>query len=350
MLIHMKKLSYSIAACIRFVATTSSFFFVALSFSTLATAKNQPFSFALMGDQPYNDFLEPATDSLIKSINADPSLQWILHVGDIKGGGEPCTDELLKRRIAQIQGSEKPLVYVPGDNEWTDCHRDSNGNYDSQERLGFLRQQAFTQARTLGQKSFPVRQQTSQGFPEHLMWLQGSTLFIALNVPGSNNDLSNPASRKTTAKKVRQLFMDREKAIDSWLAQAEQLFTNTQSAPTETVIAIQGNPIDGSGTAWNLDALLRTGNGYESFMRRLSAYINNTGRPLLLAHGDTHRYKWDKPDLKDYGGTATSNALFYRVEGWGHPFVNSWVKITITPGNASPFEARSFSETAKPSN
>jgi predicted phosphodiesterase len=306
------------------------------------TAQATPFSFALMGDQPYSDVFEPATDSLISSMNSDPDVQWILHVGDIKGGAEPCTDELLIRRIEQLRRSEKPLVYVPGDNEWTDCHRESNGNFNPQERLAFLRKQAFTQPATLGKTTFPVRQQTSPPYPEQLMWQHGSTLFISLNLPGSNNDLKNPKSRKTKNKEVQRLFKKRKNAINTWLSDAEKLFANANTMPTETVIAIQGNPIDGSGSPSN--------NGYDDFMKRLVQYINNTGRPVLLVHGDTHRFKWDRPNLQQFGGSATTNALFYRAEGWGHPFVNAWAKVTVTPGAAAPFDVKSIAETATPDN
>lgn len=315
---------------------------VALLLGQAGTAQASSFSFALMGDQPYTDLLEPATDSLIKTMNRDPDVQWILHVGDIKGGAEPCTDELLTRRIEQLRRSEKPLVYVPGDNEWTDCHRESNGNFNSQERLEFVRKQAFEQPETLGKIAFPVRQQTSHPYPEHLMWQHGGTLFISLNVPGSNNDLENPKSRKTKNTEIQRLFKKRKNAINAWLTDAEKLFANINTAPTETVIAIQGNPIDGSGSPSN--------NGYEDFMKRLVKYIDNTGRPVLLIHGDTHRFKWDKPQLKQFGSSASTNALFYRAEGWGHPFVNPWVKVTVTPGSTSPFDVKSIAEIAKPDN
>jgi len=292
---------------------------------------SMPFSFAVIGDQPYNNLLEPATDSLINTISKEPDVHWILHLGDIKGGAEPCSDSLIIRRLAQLQRSEKPLVYVPGDNEWTDCHRASNGGYDTQERLQFLRANAFSTARSMGIRPFPVRQQTEHPFPEHLMWQQGSTLFISLNIPGSNNDLRNPDS-------LRQ----REKAIDAWLAQAEKLFENATLSPTESIIAIQGNPIDGSG--------LGKQDGYAAFKQRLVGYINTTQRPVLLLHGDTHRFKWDRPSLKKYAGTAQTDALFYRAEGWGHPFINTWVKIKVTPGADTPFQVESMSQTAEPIN
>jgi len=304
-----------------------------------ANEHQNTFSFALIGDQPYNDFFEPATDSLIQYLAQETDIHWILHVGDIKGGNEPCNNELITRRIAQLQRSEKPLVYVPGDNEWTDCHRPSNGNFNTQERLNFLRQQAFSQPSSLGKTNFKVRQQSSHPYPEHLMWTQGSTLFVSLNIPGSNNDLLNPKSRKTTSKKAEQLLKARDQAMNAWLGEAEALFNNPDTRPTETVIAIQGNPIDGSGGASTNPAK----NGYTGFMIRLVKYIKATGRPVLLAHGDTHRFKWDKPSLERFGGTTETDALFYRVEGWGHPFMNAWVQVKITPGSAQPFEARSIS-------
>ena len=33
----------------------------------------------------------------------------------------------------------KPVVYLPGDNEWTDRHHTNNGDYDPIERLAHLR-------------------------------------------------------------------------------------------------------------------------------------------------------------------------------------------------------------------
>ena len=304
-----------------------------------ASPNQNTFSFALIGDQPYNDFFEPATSSLIQHIAQEPGVHWILHVGDIKGGNEPCADELIQRRIAQLQRSEIPLVYVPGDNEWTDCHRPSNGNFDSQERLNFLRQLVFSQPRSLGKANFPIRQQTSHPYPENLMWIQGSTLFVSLNIPGSNNDLLNPKSRKTSQRKAKQLLQARDQAVDAWLSEAEALFVDNNTRPTETVIAIQGNPIDGSGgRSTNPEK-----NGYAGFMTRLVKYINTTKRPVLLAHGDTHRFKWDRPSMKEFGGTNDTDALFYRVEGWGHPFMNTWVRVKIMPGSVVPFEASSVS-------
>ena len=57
-----------------------------------------------------------------------------------------------------------PLVYTPGDNEWTDCHRANNGSYNPLERLGKVRQLFFPHpGRTLGQHPVDVASQDRAG-------------------------------------------------------------------------------------------------------------------------------------------------------------------------------------------
>ena len=69
---------------------------------------------------------------------------------DIKGGREPCSDALFARRRALLARSAHPLVLLPGDNEWTDCHRPSAGAFDPLERLAALRRRFFAPGRSLG--------------------------------------------------------------------------------------------------------------------------------------------------------------------------------------------------------
>ena len=55
-----------------------------------------------------------------------------------------------------------PLVYTPGDNEWTDCHRTSNGGYTPTERLDVIRTTFFPQpGLTLGKQRRPVDAQAA---------------------------------------------------------------------------------------------------------------------------------------------------------------------------------------------
>ena len=63
-----------------------------------------------------------------------------------------------------------PLIYTPGDNEWTDCRPISK--YDPNERLDRLRQLFFAAPRSLGQRSRALTRQSdlvNYGLPENLL-------------------------------------------------------------------------------------------------------------------------------------------------------------------------------------
>src|SRR5258708_14940906 len=90
---------------------------------------------AAFGDWPYNDILLNSAHLLIDSVNSDPKVRLVLHVGDIHSVSQPCTGAGLSPIPAgSVPGSNQtifnifeqfkdPLVYTPGDNEWTDCHK-----------------------------------------------------------------------------------------------------------------------------------------------------------------------------------------------------------------------------------
>ena len=102
------------------------------------------FSYALIGDMPYGSEGVTKFENLITDINNEPTVQWVVHAEDIKTGGTPCTDEFLGEPVALFQRFTKPFIIIPGDNEWTDCHRETAGQFDPLERLAVLRN-LFTQ-------------------------------------------------------------------------------------------------------------------------------------------------------------------------------------------------------------
>jgi hypothetical protein len=118
---------------------------------------NKPITLAVMGDWPYNTLLMKNAPLLINSINSSsPKVNRVMHVGDIHAGSMPCTSYGILPTITKadpgwslqvyhaFQAMNAPVVYTPGDNEWTDCHRANNGKYDPLERLAALRQRFFT--------------------------------------------------------------------------------------------------------------------------------------------------------------------------------------------------------------
>ena len=94
-----------------------------------------PLTVAVYGDSPYGLAAYPPggqsgdtaelqkSPAFISTINADPSVSEVIHVGDIHSGKDFCT-EAYDNQIASLwQQFRKPVVYTPGDNEWSDCHK-----------------------------------------------------------------------------------------------------------------------------------------------------------------------------------------------------------------------------------
>src|SRR5215471_6914741 len=95
------------------------------------------FTLAVYGDAPYGTFQGDqaefdATPAFIDSVNADPDVSAVVHVGDIHSGKQWCTEAYDRSIAALWTHYADPLVYTPGDNEWTDCHKagEGGGTYD----------------------------------------------------------------------------------------------------------------------------------------------------------------------------------------------------------------------------
>src|SRR5258706_7938011 len=52
---------------------------------------NEKFTIAVFGDWPYSQTLLTSAPLLVNSINADPDVSLIIHVGDIHSGSMVCT-------------------------------------------------------------------------------------------------------------------------------------------------------------------------------------------------------------------------------------------------------------------
>lgn len=116
-----------------------SLVFCALFVSLLASGQQKKFTFVAFGDMPYrvpNDYSK--FERVIKTLNQQKP-DFIVHVGDFKSGSSLCSTEYFERMHAYFETFEPPLIYTPGDNEWTDCNRKAAGEYDPLERLDVLR-------------------------------------------------------------------------------------------------------------------------------------------------------------------------------------------------------------------
>jgi hypothetical protein len=239
---------------------------------------------------------------------------------------------LYEQRRRLFQASRHAFVLVPGDNDWTDCHRRAAGGYDPLERLDRLRQVFYADAMSLGQNQLRLERQSDdpgtaaafRAYRENVRWMAGGVLFIGLNIPGSNDNFGRTPQ-------MDEEHEQRGRANAAWLAQGFDLAKKHDYAAV--FIFIQANP------DFDLSYLRRSNraDGYAAFKQELLAHTLAFGKPVVLVHGDTHRYRVDQP-LYD-PATLKRVEQFTRIESFGSPFVD-WIRVTLDPDNSKLFAIR----------
>ena len=247
-------------------------------------AQAEPFTVVAYGDVPYGEPAEvyPPFEALIEAINArDPRLA--IHVGDTKSGGTPCSDEILAEQLAYLNQVQAPVLYTPGDNEWTDCHREAAGGFDPLERLAHIRETYFAEPGTsFGAEPMEV---VSQGgaTPENVRVRVGDVLFVTAHVVGSNNNF------QTRDMAAVEEFMARDAASTAWL---EEGFREAGDA-SAVVVAVHadmlGEGFDAERGSWPGHS------GFAGFGEALKEQAAAFGRPVLLIYGDSHVFTQSRP-------------------------------------------------------
>jgi hypothetical protein len=194
-------------------------------------AQAETWRFALIGDTPYSDYERAELPKMLSAI-AERHVEFIAHIGDFKSGSSRCDDALFEDRYKLFQNSRVPFIFVPGDNEWTDCERLSNGAYDPLERLGKLRRLFWEDEFSLGKTQLPLARQAG-GYPEHSRFRLGPVLFVTLNLPGGNNNWG-------LTSEARPEFLARNPVVLAWLRDSFNLANREQLAGI--VLLFQANP------------------------------------------------------------------------------------------------------------
>ena len=81
----------------------------------------ESFRFLATGDLPYSIEQFDKYHRLLKQSESE-KFSFLVHVGDFKESYAECSDESFERIRQMFQNYPKPVVYTPGDNDWTDCH------------------------------------------------------------------------------------------------------------------------------------------------------------------------------------------------------------------------------------
>jgi hypothetical protein len=349
------------------------------------------FTYAVYGDAPYE--VNPtatteldATPAFIDAVNADPDVSTVVHVGDIHSGKQYCT-EPYDRRIADLfTRFTDPLVYTPGDNEWTDCHktaegggkynastgqvdfvRDTQGNPvdyaggDPVQNLALVRSIFFPQpGATLGSGSLHTTSQAvafdpahpeDAAYVENVMWQQRGFVFVTLNIPGASNNDTDPWYGAPTMSDEQATEVRQRTAADlRWLDRA---FATAADQDAQGLVVID------QADLWDLDSQPRTHlSEYEPIVKSLAEHTAAFGRPVLALEGDSHVYRSDNP-LQQGAACAGDGNVCTTYDDWNtHPYYDvpnfhrivvhgstvplEYLELVVTPGAHWPTTDMSF--------
>jgi hypothetical protein len=336
---------------------------LALTGAVLATAtgsadahgdhRDQRIQIGVFGDMPYGPYGRAHFPAVLRDINRS-RLNFSVFVGDTKNGSDPCYadphpsdpanptpegavadaahPDVYKAALGAFDSLRRPVVYVPGDNEWTDCDRTSitDGKAsDSNDRLAYLRKLSYRSARSLGRHRMLVTRQSAE-YPENVRWRRGPVTFIALNIPGSDNNFSL-GGKEGPAAEAQAEYAARNSANLRWIRAG---FASARSHGSKSVaLFIQAD-------MWDPEATSLT--HYADTKRVLFEQTTSFKGQVLLVNGDSHHFEIDKP-LTDY---ATTNAAglegpntvenFTRTTGFGED-QNHWTSITVNRRDANLF-------------
>ncbi len=292
----------------------------------------RPTSFAVIGDMPYGDAEVAAFPAKLKQIDDDRAVSWVAHLGDIKSGSSVCSDEYFALIKQDFDRLEEPLVYTPGDNEWTDCHRPNNGAYNPLERLDAVREVFFAHPGTTLGRPMAVRSQQASGLPENVSFEKERVGFAVVHVVGSNNSLapwtgqSAPTPEQTaevlgrTAAVIEQIHEEFARARHRHLAGVVLMMQADMFDPTVATPAF---------AQWY---------AFQPIVQAIARESRDFGRPVYLFNGDSHTYTSDQPLAE-----GSSWSSFYRVsepvpnlrrvtvDGSGN--AHDYLRVTIVPNS-----------------
>ncbi len=283
------------------------------------------FSFAALGDSPYFPWKDVQFRLVLRSLDAH-DLSWVLHVGDIFW--RPCSDELYRRHLGWFNGLRHPVIYTPGDNEWTDCWETGSGGFAPRERLARIRQLFFEDpTRSMGRAPLPlVSQAGSEPFPEfveNVRWKHEGIVFATVHLVGSMNGLD--AFPERTAADDDEVTR-RTEAATAWL---RETFAEARSSnASAVVIGFHANP------DFEQPADTRYRQAYEPFLAAFEDEVLEFRRPVLVTHGDNHEFVVDHPLVHLTTGRRLDN--FTRLQVPGSSEVG-WIRVVVTPGAEVPF-------------
>jgi len=292
-----------------------------------------PFTFAVIGDIPYGNAEIATFPSVVQQINADPDVQFVDHLGDIKNGSSVCSDAYFQQIKSDFDQFKDPLVYTVGDNEWTDCHRPNNGSYNPLERLAAIRQVFFPRPGwTLGQDSVKVTSQADQGYPENVRYTRADVAFAGLHIVGSNNSMLPWTGNTQPTPEQTAEVMGRTAAV---VQSIRETFDDARRHHNKAVTLLtQADMFDPTVT----NPAYADYSAFQPIVEAIAQEAATFHGPVYLLNGDSHVYNDDQPlaagsTWLSFYKMTTAVPNLHRVTIDGSSNANNYLKVTVDPGS-----------------
>ncbi len=296
---------------------------VAVLAFTNESANAKPFTFVALGDTAYNGERDyPVYRALIDAINATKPA-FSIHIGDVWGAGN-CHDA----HYTQIEGFfalyQQPVVYTPGDNEWTDCRSSVMGGYDPSERLAKLRSTFYGKAQSLGAHPMALVRESDVSpytqFVENARWERDRVLFFTVHVVGSHNNFRPEDQAALIEANQRTL------ANVAWIRDSFRIAR--EGGYRAIVMAMHAQMLYGDDSDEG---------PFGPIVRELKLGGERFAGQVLLVHGDSHRFQIGRPFLVQRGEDQPSlYANVTRLEVYGAPEIGA-IKVSVDPDSIGVF-------------
>jgi len=312
-----------------------------------ANAQEEPnFKFIAIGDTPYSAEENELIKGSLRTAIDQADTPFLVHYGDFQGSSESCSEDLVKERRDDIYNlfPSGPIFYTPGDNEWVDCDRAFlDSRVPELTMLDIVRKAFFSEPIDVPDKWAYASQ---PNFPENARWIYNNVLFATVHLTATNNGRQEILLDDVEA--ALALVDARDQANRVWLGEA--FSTALETKASAVVIITQADVTEpwggGACTAYSRiycdafasfrETLIRDARGFFDF--------DEPRRPVLLLHGDTNPYCWDK----DFGGELAPN--LWRINAWGdYRTPGDATEIIIQLDNPQePFAAKTLMQQLEP--
>ncbi|MFT3998048.1 MAG: metallophosphoesterase family protein [Asticcacaulis sp.] len=325
--------------------------------ATLPDLRSSKTDFIVIGDTPYDDVDRAMLSRALPLIKAQKPA-FILHVGDIQSGGEVCgpPDDKFAQLLTELKPI--PVIYTPGDNEWTDCDRKDDPTtgrkFSELQRLQTLRTRFFS-APALSHGRWRYTQQAEQ--PENARFEYKGLVFVTVHAVGTNNGRNFVMGDDPQA--VAKAADARDAADVSWLHAA---FTEARRRKARGVVVVMQADMTAVLTkAFGVpctDAIAdehRLCDGHLPVRSALVEEARTFPGKVILIHGDTEPFTLSRGDVAGRSPEDTTPDL-WRLnaagdagekdgKSWG---VRDVTAVTIDPSQPDPVSAHGLTTGKSP--